>query len=216
MTGEFKKGPIYNRNRVTHLPEVPSTEQDPHARIDVIINIFNAGLPLPQSHGKIDGGFYHEIQTATMLVQKGKIVHGNQISRPLTQSEMLSGNKSSTQIISVAMENDNFRKVDIVYLKDNKVYIVEAKNKRNVDHSQLENNLRLATNLRFKYEVPTAVVYALEGQKGGQDQALQDAYEKTKGNNSWSLKGPGYPLRPNVKVANFEVIHIPPCRFAQD
>ncbi|KAF5717025.1 c6 zinc finger domain-containing protein [Fusarium globosum] len=162
-TGLLKSKPSHHlfismssHNSVIVYPSVPPTEEDPRARINVMIDIFNAGLS-SRAGGKLDRGLYHEIFTAYKLVQDYKIMHGSQISRPLTDSEKREGNK--------------YRELDMVYNEDGTTYIVEAKNTKTVDHSQLQPHIHLAQ------QIQGALVYAI-AEKDGQERALKEAHRK--------------------------------------
>lgn len=146
-------------------PNVLPGEEDPYKRINVMIDVFNAGK---SSSGKADVGLYHEIFTAIYLVTHSKITHGTQISRPLTAAEKLV-QKGNSQLILVPLEYNHYRELDMVYEENGTIYIVEAKNTRTADHSQLNDNVRLAQRLRG------GVVYALS-QKASQEKALNEAY----------------------------------------
>jgi hypothetical protein len=178
-------------------PTVPQKEQGPRARINVMIDIFNASLPSQESRGRLDEGLLHEIETARDLVARHYITHGRQISRPLTATEKFSGQKGNSQMIMVPMEGHFFRELDMVYERGGTTHIVEAKNTRTPDHSQLENNLYLAMALPTK----TKVVYAV---RRAQEEALQAAYD------SLTLRHPT--LR---DLAPFEVIRIPELLFRE-
>ena len=179
-------------------PTVPKKEEDPRVRINVMIGIFNANLPPHEPPSKIDLGFYHEIQTAILLVRQYKITHGNQISRPLTAAEKKSLQKGNSQMILVPMEGNNYRELDIVYEEgrgEEKItYIVEAKNKAGADASQLKPNLDLAQKVKGK------VIYALEGTAQSKDNALKDAHQK---------------LSTAGEIPPLDVIHLPSENFAQ-
>ncbi|KAF5252548.1 hypothetical protein FANTH_2442 [Fusarium anthophilum] len=159
-----------SHNSAIVYPSVPPTEEDPRARINVMIDIFNAGLS-SRAGGKLDRGLYHEIFTAYKLVQDYKIMHGNQISRPLNDSEKREGLNGSSQMITVPLQGNKYRELDMVYNKGGTTYIVEAKNTKTVDHSQLQPNIQLAQHIQG------ALVYAI-GEKDGQERALKDAYKK--------------------------------------
>jgi hypothetical protein len=109
--------------------EKTSKEEDPCVRINVTIEIFNAGLPERETRGKIDQGFYREIQTAMLLVREFKVTHGNQSSRPLEGEEKKSKLNGTSQMIMVPMGGQNARELDMVYEKNDIIHIVEAKAK---------------------------------------------------------------------------------------
>ncbi|QGI86871.1 hypothetical protein CEK25_013600 [Fusarium fujikuroi] len=115
-----------SHNSVIVYPSVPPTEEDPRACINVMIDIFNAGLS-SRAGGKLDRGLYHEIFTAYKLVQDYKIMHGSQISRPLTDSEKREGLNGSSQMITVPLQGNKYRELDMVYNEDGTTYIVEAR-----------------------------------------------------------------------------------------
>lgn len=85
-------------------PTIPLREQGPRARINVMIDIFNAGLPSRESPSRLDQGFLHEVETARNLVERRCITHGKQISFPITPKERLSGKKGNSQMIMVPMK----------------------------------------------------------------------------------------------------------------
>ncbi|KAI9703620.1 MAG: hypothetical protein M1836_007390 [Candelina mexicana] len=147
-------------------PDVPPAEEDPYARINVMIDIFNFDI---SSSGKADRGFYHEIYTAIKLASDRKITHGSQISRPLTAAEKLV-QKGNSQMILVPLEYNNYRELDMVYEENGTIYVVEAKNKSKAEHRQLKDNVLLALRLRG------GVVYALPG-NDSQEKALKKAYK---------------------------------------
>ncbi|KAF5635694.1 hypothetical protein F25303_8371 [Fusarium sp. NRRL 25303] len=159
-----------SHNSAIVYPSVPPTEEDPRARINVMIDIFNAGLS-SRAGGKLDRGLYHEIFTAYKLVQDYKIMHGSQISRPLTDSEKRESLNGSSQMITVPLQGNKYRELDMIYNEDGTTYIVEAKNTKTVDHSQLQPNIHLAQ------QIQGALVYAI-GEKDGQERALKEAYKK--------------------------------------
>lgn len=177
-------------------PTVPDKEKDPHVRINVMIGQFNASLPPRETHGKINQGLYHEIATALVLVRKYKVTRGNQISRSLTAAEAKAGKNGTDQMIKVPMEGKNFRELDMVYEENGKPVIVEAKNKKTTDASQLKINTELAQTLGGR------LVYALEGLKAGQQKALQAAYDKL-------AKTKNHPM------PGLEVVSIPFEKFAE-
>ncbi|KAF9770127.1 hypothetical protein IL306_012360 [Fusarium sp. DS 682] len=69
------------------------------------------------------------------------------------------------------MAGNKYRELDMVYEEGGTTYIVEAKNTKTVDHSQLQPNIQLAQQIRG------ALVYAI-GEKDGQERALKEAYRK--------------------------------------
>jgi hypothetical protein len=163
-------------------PTVPPSEIGPRARVNVMVEIFNANLP-PRGEGvprrAIDQGFYHEIQTARKLINEGKIRHGWQISRPLTKAEQQAGINGNSQLILVPMGGGLHRELDMVYEEEGSIHIVEAKTTKTVDHSQLIPNLELSLALPgLINNAFSVVVYALEGEKAGQEKALKEAYNK--------------------------------------
>ncbi|KAF5644108.1 multidrug resistance [Fusarium sp. NRRL 52700] len=174
----------HNSNIV--YPNVPPIEEDPRARINVMIDIFNAGLS-SRAGSKLDRGLYHEIFTAYKLVQDYKIMHGRQISRPLTDSEKREGLNGSSQMITVPLQGNKYRELDMVYNEDGTTFIVEAKNTKTVDHSQLQPNIQLAM------QIQGALVYAI-GEKDGQERALQEAYKKLQDQHKSSSTGSFPPL----------------------
>ncbi|VZI06830.1 unnamed protein product [Fusarium fujikuroi] len=115
-----------SHNSAIIYPSVPPTEEDPRARINVMIDIFNAGLS-SRAGGKLDRGLYHEIFTAYKLVQDYKIMHGSQISRPLTDSEKREGLNGSSQMITVPLQGNRYRELDMIYNEGGTTYIVEAR-----------------------------------------------------------------------------------------
>ncbi|KAI1204530.1 uncharacterized protein F4807DRAFT_446737 [Annulohypoxylon truncatum] len=157
-------------NTLFIYPTVPSGEEDPRVRINVMINIFNAGLPTKGQNGGVDKGLFHEIMTACYLVKNYKINHGKEISRPLTPAER-GLQKGDAQMILVPLKDGGNRELDMVYVEDGRPYIVEAKNKKTADHRQLEANVQLARTLGG------GVVYALT-QKSSQEEAIKTAYDK--------------------------------------
>ncbi|KAM5343517.1 hypothetical protein ACJ41O_012054 [Fusarium nematophilum] len=157
-------------NSTIIYPNVPPNEADPRERINVMIDIFNAGLS-SRTGGKMDRGLYHEIFTAFNLVQDYKITHGRQISRPLTDSEKKSQQSGHSQMITVPLQGNTFRELDMVYEQGGTTYVVEAKNTKTVDHSQLQPNVHLAKQLRG------GLVYAI-GEKASQERALKGAFRK--------------------------------------
>ncbi|KAF4503313.1 hypothetical protein FAGAP_467 [Fusarium agapanthi] len=136
-----------SHNSAIVYPSVPPTEEDPRSRVNVMIDIFNAGL---SSHagGKLDRGLYHEIFTANKLVQDYKIMHGRQISRPLTDLEKQEGLSGSSQMITGPLQGNKFRELDMIDSQGGTTYIVEAKNTKTVDHSQLQPNIQLAQQIQ--------------------------------------------------------------------
>ncbi|PNP55561.1 hypothetical protein FNYG_15475 [Fusarium nygamai] len=147
-----------SHNSTIVYPSVSPTEEDPRARINVMIDIFNAGLS-SRTGGKLDRGLYHEVFTAYKLVQDYKILHGSQISRPLTDAEKRDGLNGSSQMITVPLQGNKYRELDMVYNEDGTTFIVEAKN--------------------TKTQIQGALVYAI-GEKDGQERALNEAYKKLK------------------------------------
>ncbi|KAM0236995.1 hypothetical protein ACHAP5_009191 [Fusarium lateritium] len=167
-------------------PSVPPNEEDPRSRINVMIGIFNKGLS-SRAGTKLDRGLYHEIFTAYKLVQDYKIMHGSQISRPLIESEKREGLNGSSQMITVPLQGNKFRELDMVYNENGISYIVEAKNTKTVDHSQLHPNIQLAQ------QIQGALVYAI-GEKDGQERALKEAYKKLQAQHQSSNTGNFPPL----------------------
>lgn len=136
-------------------PVVPKTEEDPRRRINVMIRMFNDDL---RENKKMDKGLYHEIQTAIQLVREWKITHGRQISRSLTTSEKSERRLGNEQMILTPIMDDKFRELDMVFEKDGVPTIVEAKNKKTADTSQVEINRELAKDIsgRVMYSLPKA------------------------------------------------------------
>ncbi|KAG5746819.1 hypothetical protein H9Q72_003505 [Fusarium xylarioides] len=125
-------------------------------------------------------------------------MHGSQISRPLTDAERREGLNGSSQMITVPLQGNKYRELDMVYNEDGTTYIVEAKNTKTVDHSQLQPNIQLAQQIKG------ALVYAI-GEKDGQERALNEAYKKLKDQHQSSRTG-SFPhlqvLRIPDKVSN--------------
>ncbi|KAF5714486.1 hypothetical protein FMUND_7401 [Fusarium mundagurra] len=185
------------RHSLNFYPSVPPTEEDPRARINAMIDIFNTGLS-SRAGGNLDRGLYHEIFTAYKLVQDYKIMHGNQISRPLTDSEKREGLNGSSQMITVPLQGNKYRELDMVYNEGGTTYIVEVKNTKTVDHSQFQPNIQL------EQQIQGALVYAI-GEKDGQERALNEAYKKLKDQHQSSSTGnfpPLHVLRIPDKVSN--------------
>lgn len=172
-------------NSTIIYPKVPPEENDPAVRINVMKEIFLAGLPPKNSHAKIDQGFYHEIQTAQMLHQRSLLRSGAQISRPLTAAEKARGEKGDSQMVKVPMEGNRYREIDMVCTGDPTVepgwhpladkktlYLVEAKDTARGDSHQLELNVQLASRMK------AGVCYSFQGQKPSREQALRSAYER--------------------------------------
>lgn len=188
---------MQRHNSTIIYPNVPQNEADPRSRINVMIDIFNAGLS-SRAGGKLDRGLYHEIFTAYKLVQDYKITHGSQISRPLTESEKREGLNGSSQMITVPLQGNKYREIDMVYNEGGITHIVEAKNTKTVDHSQLQPNIQLAQ------QIQGALVYAI-GEKDGQERALKEAYKKLQAQHQSSSTGnfpPLHVLRIPDKVSN--------------
>nr|RBQ94022.1 hypothetical protein FVER53263_10006 [Fusarium verticillioides] len=187
-----------SHNSTIVYPCVPTTEEDPRARINVMIDIFNACLS-SRSGGKLDRGLYHEIFTAYKLVQDYKIMHGSQISRPLTDAEKQEGRNGSSQMITVPLQGNKYRELDMVYKEDGTTFIVEAKNTKTVDHSQLQPNIQLAQ------QIQGALVYAI-GEKDGQERALNEAYKRLRDQQDQSSGTGSFPplhiLRIPDKISN--------------
>lgn len=134
-----------------------------------MIRIFNEGS---KSTGKADRGLFHEIMTAIHLVENHRFLHGKHISRPLTATERQSHNCNGTsQMVLVRMGEKTYRELDIAYEADGTTCIVEAKNTKHVDASQMPKNVQLAKNVGGR------VVYAITG-GSSQEKALRAAYEK--------------------------------------
>ncbi|EXM21905.1 hypothetical protein RAB80_012995 [Fusarium oxysporum f. sp. vasinfectum] len=172
---------MQSHNSTIIYPNVPQNEADPRSRINAMIDIFNAGLS-SRAGGKLDRGLYHEIFTAYKLVQDYKITHGSQISRPLTDSEKREGLNGSSQMITVPLQGNKYREIDMVYNEGGITHIVEAKNTKTVDHSQLQPNIQLAQ------QIQGALVYAI-GEKDGQERALKEAYKKLQAQHQSSSTG---------------------------
>ncbi|KAF5724945.1 hypothetical protein FMUND_310 [Fusarium mundagurra] len=100
-------------------------------------------------------------------------MHGSQISRPLTDLEKREGLNGSSQMITVSLQGNKYRELDMVYSEGGTTYIVEAKNTKTVDHSQLQPNIQLPQ------QIQGALVYAI-GEKEGQERALNEAYKQLK------------------------------------
>ncbi|KAF5597808.1 hypothetical protein FPCIR_3384 [Fusarium pseudocircinatum] len=91
-------------------------------------------------------------------------MHGRQISRPLTDAEKREGRNGSSQMITVPLQGNKYRELDMVYDEDGTTFIVEAKNTKTVDHSQLQPNIELAQQIKG------VLVYAI-GEKDDQHQS---------------------------------------------
>jgi hypothetical protein len=179
---------MQSHNSTIVYPTVPPKEADPRSRINAMIDIFNAGLS-SRAGRKLDRGLYHEIFTAYRLVQDYKITHGSQISRPLTESEKREGLNGSSQMITVPLQGNKYRELDMVYNEGGTAYIVEAKNTKTVDHSQLQPNIQLAQ------QIQGVLVYAI-GEKDSQERALKEAYKKLQAQHQPSNTG------------NFPALHV--------
>jgi hypothetical protein len=117
-------------------------------------------------------GVLNEIWTAIDLVHAGKIGHGNQISRPLTAIEKGSC-KGTDQMIMTPMDStcEHYRELDMLCEVGDVTYIFEAKNTKNSDQHQLKPNVKLAQKLGY------GVMYALAGQKSGNDKSRRASHE---------------------------------------
>lgn len=153
-------------NTTINYPIIPAEEYDPFVRVNVMIGMLESSR---NANGKLDMGLFHEICTATYLIAHGKIRHGRQISRSLTAKERSSGQNGSSQMILVPLEKGNQRELDMLYEENGRIHIVEAKNVRKSDTSQLKLNVRLA------HWIGGAVVYALR-ENTSQERALKDQY----------------------------------------
>jgi hypothetical protein len=172
LFGFGSKGPFpeFDSSKII-IPTIPLEEEDPKERINVIIDIFNANLPPPGSGGAVDQGFLHEIWTAMHLVYTGGIYTGKQISRPLTEAEKHAGCKGHSQMILVPFRDGHYREIDMLCEVEGKPFIVEAKNTKKADASQLKANVFLARLLNG------GVMYSLAGTKGSQEKALRIRYQ---------------------------------------
>lgn len=167
-------------NSTIIYPTVPQHEEDPAARVNVMIAMFNNSLRGLAHNGTVDVGFAHEILTARYLLEStaGSYNAGQRgchISRPLTTKEKAAGLKGDSQLVKVPMEGGKFRELDMVFF-DNRdgaggmLTIVEAKSMRYVDHHQMGANVELARRVGGK------VIYSID--RPGQEGKLQAAYRK--------------------------------------
>lgn len=101
-------------------------------------------------------------------------------------------------MITVPLQGNKFRELDMVYDEGGTTYIVEAKNTKIVDHSQLQPNVQSAI------QVQGGLMYAI-GEKDGQERALKEAYKKLQAQHQSSSTG-NFPslsvLRIPDKVSN--------------
>jgi len=155
------------------IPMVPAGEEDPRVRINKMIDIFNKGLPATRN-GVIDTGLLNEIFTAIQLVSEGRIKHGNEISRTLTEEEskkLGDGSGDSQKIFVKDSDEQPKRELDMLF-KDSqdKQTIVEAKATRTADTHQVSQNAQLAST------IGGSVLYALPSTKqnsGSQEKTIR-------------------------------------------
>jgi hypothetical protein len=157
-------------------PVVPVKEENPRARVNKMIEIFNEIHPPnprkpvePKMQGeakkpgegkvppmKINAGMLFEIAVADRLVKLGKIHEGRQISRGLSKAEIDAGLKGNSQMIMCVDYQGAMRELDIVYNVNEKLHIMECKNKSGTDASQMQKNILLAIALNgtVEYALP--------------------------------------------------------------
>ncbi|KAI1183987.1 hypothetical protein F5B17DRAFT_102311 [Nemania serpens] len=190
--------------RTIVYPTVPGDEEDPFGRINTMIKIFNESLPTDRHGGSIDTGLLFEIGAAKKLVRAGKISHGREISRGLTQEEVRLGLNGTSQMIKELMPNNTYRELDIVY---GGKHIVEAKNRKTTSSSQMQKNLRLAIALGG------TVSYALPSQpfapQAYKEKSYREAYET-------ALIDEGLRHDPNANPPEFGIVPVDVDSFADD
>ncbi|KAK6354947.1 hypothetical protein TWF696_004075 [Orbilia brochopaga] len=163
-----------------NFPVVPPGEEDPRVRINTMIKIFNQKLPQRPNPNpaSMDMGLFYEIKAAIKLVRARKITHGKEISRGLTkhESEVL-GLNGASQMVKVPLPGNRFRELDIVYGGNN---IVEVKDKRVLDATQMEKNVKLASTLggSLSYALPTPEGKDKPNSASAYETAFKEAREK--------------------------------------
>lgn len=160
----------------------------------------------------LNSGMLFEIAAASQLVREGKIHHGREISRGLTKAESAAKVDGTSQMIKVPLYPKGFRELDIVYDKN---HIVECKDKRTLDTSQMERNALVAFALEgsLSYALPVrgdnSVPKQAEDFKKAFKVAYRDAYVS-------SYKQGKAPVLPESKVPNLGIEAVPVTSFAED
>lgn len=172
------------------FPVVPKSEEDPRGRINTMVAIFNENLPPNTTPTAIDLGMVFEIETAKKLVRELKVTHGKEISRSLTKAEAARGLNGNSQKIWAVQSGSDRRELDIVYKDKN---IVEAKNKKVTDNSQMKKNVDLALALggTVSYAFPiTDQDRAATNKESGKTAAYKASYAVALGDRARATPAP--------------------------